>query len=565
MTRRRQEERSLAVRGLLIASLLLVLGGATPGQPGQNPRFFPDDPIWEDPDRQVSIAQPTSRELSKTVDLFQKTFAPPVSGNVRAVNVNTLGEVPDSSWFENRMSRRVMSIDEIVRGPDRGDGPDHSVPWRIIQAKVEGTTPGFMIRDGRGDVYLIKIDPMHFPGLATGAEVIGTKFYHAFGYHVPENYLTSWEPDFYTIEPDTEVIWPDGHHAILGPRYVTDILREAGKNEDGSIPVVASKLLPGVPIGPFDFQGTRRDDPNDIFPHEDRRELRGLRIFDSWLNHNDSDSVNSLDMFYTDDDGASYVMHHRLDFGTVLGSGASTLKSHRAGNEYYFDFAQQFKAGYTFGFWTKPWIKVRYPDYPEVGRFESEFFHPPDWKADYPNPAFDKMTLPDALWATRTVMRFSDEAIRAIVGTANMRDSAAEAYLVAALIGRRDKIVDYWLSRINPIDGFRIEGTGDRRALVFTNLGADAGLADAADCSYGYAWHTFGNETGVVQAIDRPALSPAPRILVPRTDADYLLVKLSSSCPGQPAWTSEVDVYVRMNSMQVVGVERHEPQPGSSR
>ena len=80
-----------------------------------------------------------------------------------------------------------------------------------------------------------------------------------------------------------------------------------------SLTAAGRKLLPGVPIGPFDFQGTRRDDPNDIFPHEDRRELRGLRIFDSWLNHNDSDSVNSLDMFYTDDNGASYVMHHRLD------------------------------------------------------------------------------------------------------------------------------------------------------------------------------------------------------------------------------------------------------------
>ena len=76
-------------------------------------------------------------------------------------------------------------------------------------------------------------------------------------------------------------------------------------------------VLPGRPIGPFDVQGVRSDDPNDIFPHEDRRELRALQIFCAWLNHNDSDSVNTLDMYYTDDEGRSYVMHHLIDFGTT--------------------------------------------------------------------------------------------------------------------------------------------------------------------------------------------------------------------------------------------------------
>ncbi len=536
----------------------VIAAGATSGRALQNPKFFPDDPIWEDPDREISIAQPTARNLSKTVDLFAKSFSSPVAGSVQAVNVNTLGDVPDSAWFTNRMGRRLMGIDEIVRGPDRGDGPDQSVPWTILQAKVEGTTPGFLIRDGLGDMYLIKLDPLHYPGLATGAEIIGTKFYYAFGYHVPENYLTSWEPGDYEIVPDVDVIWPDGQHSILGTRYVRDIFREVGKNPDGSIPVIASKFLPGVPIGPFDFQGTRSDDPNDIFPHEDRRELRGLRIFDSWLNHNDSDSVNSLDMFHTDDAGTSYVMHYRIDFGTVIGSGASHNKARRAGNEYYFDFGSQLKAGYTFGFWTKPWIKAEYPDYTEVGRFESDFFNPPDWKPDYPNPAFDKMTSQDALWATRTVMRFSDEAIRAIVGTARIRDPEAEAYLIDTLIARRDKIVRYWLARINPIDGFEVTTSGSRRELSFVNLGVEAGLATA--CRYGYAWHTFGNDTGVYQAIGAPGVSPGAAIPVPDIDADFLMVKLSSNCVGQSAWTSEVDVYIRGASMFVVGVERDDPQ-----
>ena len=50
-----------------------------------------------------------------------------------------------------------------------------------------------------------------------------------------------------------------------------------------------------------------------------------------------------------------------------------------------------------------------------VGRFESSFFDPLEWRPEYPNPAFDNMQPEDAFWAARLVSRFSDEAIRAVV------------------------------------------------------------------------------------------------------------------------------------------------------
>ena len=343
-------------------------------------------------------------------------------------------------------------------------------------------------------------------------------------------------------------------NCVFEPRTISYIPFRA----DGTVQVVASKFLEGKPIGPFDFQGTRKDDANDIFAHQDRRELRGLRLFCAWLNHNDSDSVNTLDMWVQQEEGAGYVQHDLIDFGTVMGSGATHPHARRVGNEYYIECGPALKSAATFGIWARPWRNVEYIEYPSVGRFESSYFKAELWRPDYPNPAFDRMSHQDALWAARTVMRFSDEAVRAIVATGDYEDQDAERYVADALIERRDKIVRYWLAQIDPIDGFEVAGTGGSRRLEFVNLGVEAGLATS--CRYGYAWHSFGNETGVHQALGAPGVSASPSIPVPGDSAPFLMVKLASSCIDQPKWTSEVRVFLRNSGTPtVVGVERDDP------
>ncbi len=68
---------------------------------------------------------------------------------------------------------------------------------------------------------------------------------------------------------------------------------------DGTYRVVAGRLIPGKIIGNFRYQGTRPDDPNDLVPHQHRRELRGLFVFGAWTNLTDFKSNNTLDTLVT--------------------------------------------------------------------------------------------------------------------------------------------------------------------------------------------------------------------------------------------------------------------------
>ena len=85
-----------------------------------------------------------------------------------ALNVNTLDEVPDSSWFTNRIGRQRMSRDELVRGPDRQSRPDIQ-DWPIVSGKAEGVQPGFRVQDPEKHLWQIEFDPPSNPEMASAA------------------------------------------------------------------------------------------------------------------------------------------------------------------------------------------------------------------------------------------------------------------------------------------------------------------------------------------------------------------------------------------------------------
>ena len=64
----------------------------------------------------------------------------------RAQNLNTVDEVPDSSWFTNRAGHRPLTPEDVASGPDTSDGPAPGT-WTITSSKSDGVTPGFTVKD----------------------------------------------------------------------------------------------------------------------------------------------------------------------------------------------------------------------------------------------------------------------------------------------------------------------------------------------------------------------------------------------------------------------------------
>ncbi|CAN5721872.1 hypothetical protein BH24ACI4_BH24ACI4_01810 [soil metagenome] len=523
------------------------------GAGGANLKFYPDDPIRQDPESQdASRAQPV--EVSNQYDLIENSFLG--AGETidrRAMNVNTVDEVPDSSWFTNRVgpANSRQPVLTTPQGPAEG-------PWIVTGRKSEGVTPGFTIRDSTGEIYWIKFDPRGFPEMASGAEVISTAFFHAFGYHVPENSLATFRPEALTIAPDATMRDEDGRRRRLVLDDIEDILEGAARQPDGSYRVLASRNLPGKVLGPFRYYGTRPDDPNDIFPHEHRRELRGLSVFSAWLNHDEVRSSNSLDTLVPKEN-RQILRHHLLDFGSTLGSGSVKAQSRRAGNEFVWESRPTLITMLTLGLYVRPWLKVDYPEMPAVGRFESGYFRPEDWKPDYPNPAFRNARPEDRFWAARIVAAFSPDAVAEIVRTARYSDPRATDYLTETLLERRRKVLERWLNGTNPLVDVALSRTGE---LTFANAAEKAGVATAAD-RYAVQWSAFDNatsthrEAGEEQTVRTP-VSRAPESLL-NARPEYIAVRLLAFHADHPSWSNPLMVYFRRagDGWTVVGVERN--------
>jgi hypothetical protein len=340
------------------------------------------------------------------------------------------------------------------------------------------------------------------------------------------------------------------------------VLAQAARSPDGTYRALASKDIEGKPLGGFHYYGTRSDDPNDVVPHEHRRELRAMRVFAAWVNRVDAKAGNTLDTLVTEN-GKGVVRHYVLDFGSTLGSAGIGPRDYEEGYEYIYQGNTTLKGVISLGFDIQPWRLIHYHAPTSVGRFEGDHFDPETWRPRVPNAAYLRARPDDTFWAARKLMAVTDGMIAAAVKRGRYTDRAAERYMIDTLIKRRAAILQAYLTPINPVVSPSLDASG---VLRFENAAVQAGVARPPS-GYRVAWFAFDNTTGEStpigeQAGARPAGTRAPTG-IPSGIGSFVRVDISAEHPPHPSWRSAVHAYFRRtrDGWKLVGLERLPGQP----
>jgi len=554
------------------ASLLVPLWLLGAGAAGAGERI-PDAPVvWHEDDRHpipvpetrapnllwTGPEETVKRAWGRTLDPARWIYGLGGDPVPPASNISGLDEVPNSTWFTNRIGLFPLTPGGVARGPGSGTGPDRGGPWTVVAAKTEGVTPGFTVEDVAGHRYLIKFDPPGFPDMESAAGVISDRILYAAGYNVPDDAVVYFRRDELVLGDGVKIRLPGGVKRNMVAADIDNILARVTREEDGTWRAVSSRYLEGQPVGPFDYKGVRKDDPNDLVRHEHRRELRGLRVFAAWLNHFDTKQQNTLDM-YVGEPGAGHLRHYLIDFASTLGTGAFG-PSRIFGHEYSLDVAATTGRWLSLGLYESWWRTLERPPYDEIGFFTADGWGPQRYKPQLPNSAFANLTDRDGYWAAKIASAFTDADLEAAVAQGRYRNPEAAAYMVRTLAERRDILARTWFDRVPPLDFFRIEaGT-----IRFHDLGAERNLYPGTRPRYRYrsaladgeghvsGWTTW-NET------DRPELAlDATPGLGERTGEGEHLPFLALACAvdrGQ-GWSSTVTVLFSRFRGEAVRVER---------
>jgi len=553
---------SRILRGRLIL-VAATFGLLTSTVSTKAPHFYPDDPITRAPESQdASKAQEyeIGSLFEMTHNLFFTSQYKPT--NLRAKNINTIDEVPDSNWFTNRIGTAAISTDQIARGPNVGAPPDPS-KWVLVREKTAGAHPGFTAKDAKGDTWFLEFDPPYFPEGATGAVAVATKIFWALGYNQVESFISTFDPKKAEIDPKATVKRPSGKRTRFTRDDMNVVLENVAKNADGSYRVIAGRLLPGKILGGFLYAGTRPDDPNDVVPHEHRRELRALRVFGAWTNLTDLKAANTLDTLETVN-GRSVVKHYLQDVGSTFGM-CNDLYEWDLSYEHFYEGEPSLKRLFSFGFALSPWQTIKYVEYPSIGKFEGDRFDPREWRPQTPTTAYMELRDDDAFWAARRVAAFSDELIRAAVHEGHYSDPNAEKYLGDVLIKRRNKIASIYLTAVNPVVSPGLDANG---RLTFENAAVAAGVA-SGPATYRASWLRFDNATGETQPIAETRSSTtsidAPTGL-PTGAGTFVAVDIAVDSAGHPTWVRPVRTYFQRQAggWKLVGLERMPDAPSST-
>jgi hypothetical protein len=568
------EHRAAAALVSLVSLVSLVAAlAALAGCAADHRRFPVRAPMLVDADTTPFSPRPAkfvSPEIWDTIDNL--AFEPlvrtlKVEKTRRAINATALDEVADSSWFENRIDALVATAGGDATGDFSAwtDGacskppPDPAGPWTVIAGKPNGANPGFMVEHASGRRFLFKLDGGREGERPGAADVIGSRLYHVAGYHAPCNRIAFLDPKTIQISPKATAEDFVGDKIPFTRALLDKALGRGLRTADGKLRGGLSELLDGKPIGPWTDFGTRPDDPNDVVPHEHRRELRGSYILAALLSHYDAREQNSLDVWISTDGGAGdrgYVRHYMLDFGDCFGSlSASDRVSRRRGHAYELEWSVAFTELLTLGFLPQPWRSPQFgPAGTTLGYYAAEPFDPERFRTAYPYGPLSRVTEADAAWGARVLARIPLAALRAIIAEARLSDPVVTSALTTALLGRREKLLRRFLGKLSPLTRPRLEQLeGGAAQLCVSDAWIEAGLGTAAERPLTAKLEGSAAALAIGPSIAGSPGRPAERCArLPATPAPYTIVTLRSG-PEHPL---RVHLAAKDGGYLVLGVVR---------
>jgi hypothetical protein len=309
-------------------------------------------------------------------------------------------------------------------------------------------------------------------------------------------------------------------------------------------------------VGRVRFVDTRPDDPNDVVPHQDRRELRGYGVFAAWLNHVDAKAINSLDVLVTEN-GRSVVRHYLIDFGSALGSGGVAPADYWAGFEYLVQPVDVAKQMVSFGFNPPKWRTT-------------PFFEAVPWAACLTPPTSIRTMKPrhrtrrSCMRGRTTILGGAEArgahdrhdsrggACRRIRGSGRGGVSRPRALAGAPRCHRPDVA-----AAVNPISRLTLDDAG---VLAFENAAVEA---DFARIPRGYraVWLKFDNTTHHAEVFGESSAAgtelQAPESL-PRESGAFVKVELHAVGSAHASWEKPANAYFRLDQggWKLVGFER---------
>jgi hypothetical protein len=457
-------------------------------------RTFPDRAIaWHEHDAEDVAKPPRATDLAELdwALLLRDDIAGEVDralaleGRRPARDVNAADEVPCSTWFCPRNHLEAMTPEAIAAGP-AGTAP--RLPLRIVKGKDRGAALGFQVVDADGRKYLLKLDPVDHLGMATAAEITGTRLFHAAGYNVPPNFVLDLGPDDLIVDPGATFRLYRVQKRPLTADMVRARLAGAARTPDGRLRAVAVTWVPGKIIGAFDMVGRRADDPNDRIPHQDRRSLRASWMLMAWLAVLDASAINTLDS-YVEEGGRRFVRHYLIDFGAGLGSATSDGKGPHEGGQHLIEIGRTLASALSFGLYRRPYQSQRdawateVAAHPAVGWFPAEAFDVESFRTNRKVPAHKRMTDRDAYWGAKVVTSFTGAQLAAVAATARLAPSE-EAHLARALAVRRDIIGRRYLTAMTAVEAPTVAVTDRAARVCFDDLAVARGYADPARLRY---------------------------------------------------------------------------------